>query len=298
MHVIDEVNFWRPSSQSRFRALPTGGPFFLRLKHPLNAIAGFGFFAVDAQMSPEVAWEIFGEKNGDPDQQRFMQRIRRFRSYLRQGQARNVRANEPLSCLILREVVFLPQSLWIPWERAEEWSPRVVDYKKYDLAAGPGRTLAELLRMSLVAPAPDLARAFSPLVVRERPPVYRTVSERVGQGTFRARLMMAYESRCAVTGEHALPVLEAAHIQEYMGPASNHLQNGLLLRADLHRLFDRGYVTVTSDLRLEVSTRLKTEFENGKIYYEMAGTHIRIPQASDARPSHDALLWHAQNVFH
>jgi putative restriction endonuclease len=83
LRVVDEVNFWRPSAQSRFRALPAGGPFFLRLKHPVNAIAGFGFFAVDAQMSPEMAWELFGEKNGDPSRERFMQRIRRFRAYLR-----------------------------------------------------------------------------------------------------------------------------------------------------------------------------------------------------------------------
>jgi putative restriction endonuclease len=295
--VLDEVNFWRPSAQSHFRALPPGGPFFLRLKHPINAIAGFGFFAVDAHMSPEMAWEIFAEKNGDPDRARFMQRIHRFRSYLRSGQERQTRADGPLSCLVLREVVFLPQSEWLPWERAEEWSPRVVDYKIYDLLTGPGRALATLLDRQGASPAPDLEPAFSPLSVRERPTVYRASSERVGQGTFRARLMMAYEGQCAVTGEHALPVLEAAHIQEYMSPASNHLQNGLLLRADLHRLFDRGYISVSPDLRLEVSPRLKTEFENGRIYYEMSGSRIHVPRNPNARPSPAALQWHRESVF-
>jgi putative restriction endonuclease len=198
---------------------------------------------------------------------------------------------------VLREVVFLPHLHWLAWDRDQEWSQRVVAYKGYDLNTGPGLALADLLRLPYAAPAPDLAPTFSPLSVRERPAMYRSVAERVGQGTFRARLMVAYEGQCAVTGERALPVLEAAHIQEYMGPASNHPQNGLLLRADLHRLFDRGYVTITSELRFEVSSRLTSEFENGKIYYALAGSPIRVPKNAEARPSLAALRWHAEHVF-
>ena len=88
-----------------------------------------------------------------------------------------------------------------------------------------------------------------------------------------------------MTGENAVPVLEAAHIQPYMGPASNHLQNGLVLRSDLHRLYDAGYVTVTPDLRLEVSGRLREEFENGKAYYEMAGRPVRPPATGWPSPA-------------
>lgn len=297
LRVLDEVNIWRPSAQNRFRALPPGGPFFLHLKHPVNAIAGFGYFAVETPMPPDLAWEIFGDVNGDPTYERFMQRIHGFRLYLRRGEVRSARASEPLSCLVLHPAVFLPNREWIPWERGESWSPRVVDYKRYVLNIGPGRVLAQLLRRPFATPAPELAQSFTPLAVRERPTVYGAVSQRVGQGTFRTRLLVAYDGRCAVTGEHALPVLEAAHIQSYMGPASNHLQNGLLLRADLHRLFDRGYVTVTPDLRLEVSPRLRSEFDNGKLYYQMASTRLALPRDPSARPSEAALRWHADNVF-
>ena len=45
--AIDNVNFWRPSSQDRFRALPRGGQVFFRLKAPVNAIVGFGTFVAD-----------------------------------------------------------------------------------------------------------------------------------------------------------------------------------------------------------------------------------------------------------
>ena len=64
---IDEVNFWRPLAQTHVKAVAPGDPFFLRLKHPHNAIAGFGFFAVDFALPVAMAWDIFGPKNGATD---------------------------------------------------------------------------------------------------------------------------------------------------------------------------------------------------------------------------------------
>jgi putative restriction endonuclease len=100
-----------------------------------------------------------------------------------------------------------------------------------------------------------------------------------------------------VTGERSIPVLDAAHIQPYRGPASNHVQNGLLLRADLHRLYDAGYLTVTPDLRVDVSRRLREDFENGKAYYVLAGERIAVPDAPALQPSRLALDWHASHDF-
>jgi putative restriction endonuclease len=74
------------------------------------------------------------------------------------------------------------------------------------------------------------------------------VRPRLGQGTFRIATIQAYERACAVTGEHSLPALEAAHIRPFAEGGTHDVSNGLLLRADLHRLFDRGYVTVTPKL--------------------------------------------------
>lgn len=59
----------------------------------------------------------------------------------------------------------------------------------------------------------------------------------------------------------------------------------------------RGYITVTPELRLEVSRRLKDEYDNGKVYYAMAGERINVPNNTQVRPSKAALVWHAQNVF-
>ena len=80
-----------------------------------------------------------------------------------------------------------------------------------------------------------------------------------GQGIFRVLVTDDYRRCCAVTGERTLPVLAAAHVRPYAeggGPGPS----------DLHTLVDRGYVTITPDYRLEVSRRIRDEFENGRDY--------------------------------
>jgi len=106
-----------------------------------------------------------------------------------------------------------------------------------------------------------------------------------------------YERRCAVTREKALPVLEAAHIQPVAEGGPHNVSNGLLLRSDVHTLFDRGYVTITPDLRFRVSRRLKTDFDNGEHYYRLDGSAIWAPRGSDERPRPELLEWHADTVF-
>ena len=234
-------------------------------------------------MSVQVAWEIFGDRNGDPTFSHFAQRIRGYRASARRA------FDDPLTCLVLRDAVFLPQSEWLPWGDDEEWQRNIVALKTYDLASGPGVRLGELMRRSHPDPVADLLPGFELLADDARERIEVMQAQRQGQGTFRLRLLRAYEGQCAVTGEHAVPVLEAAHIQPYLGPASNHPQNGLVLRSDLHRLYDGGYVTVTPDLRLEVSAPLREEFENGKLYYEMAGRQIHVPGDARLAPSAKAL---------
>ena len=92
-----------------------------------------------------------------------------------------------------------------------------------------------------------------PLDLDERTIVLREVTDREGQGAFRLRMLRAYDGQCAITGEHTAPVLDAAHIQPYLGPRSNHVQNGLLLTKEFHALFDEGYVAVTPDYEVRVS---------------------------------------------
>jgi len=60
----EDVNFWQPSGTVNFKAIPIGAPFLFKLKKPLNAIGGVGFFAEHSFLPLSIAWESFGERNG------------------------------------------------------------------------------------------------------------------------------------------------------------------------------------------------------------------------------------------
>ena len=94
-----------------------------------------------------------------------------------------------------------------------------------------------------------------------------------------------------------LPALEAAHIRPYGDGGAHETSNGLLLRRDIHSLFDAGYVTVTPDLHFEVSDRIKEEFENGRDYYALHGHPIHVPGEAAHKPERALLRWHNENCF-
>jgi HNH endonuclease len=289
---LDEVNFWRPLAQSGFRSLSPGEPFFFRLKHPINSIAGYGFFAHATRVPIQLAWDAFGERNGDPTFERFLSRIAEYR---RETPLETRLGARELTCLILREVRFLERGHWIGWEASRGWHRNIMAFKAYDLTSPEGSVLAQLLTNGQPA---ELVPQFAPLSIDERTRMEQMQVNREGQGSFRIRVLDAYGRRCAVTGERALPAVDAAHIQPYLGPASNHVQNGLALRADIHRLYDAGYVTVTPKYRFEVSPRLKEDFDNGEMYTRLGGKElIVLPDRPSARPSPEALDWHAANLF-
>jgi predicted restriction endonuclease len=125
----------------------------------------------------------------------------------------------------------------------------------------------------------------------------RLIQPRLGQGAFRLTITDVYRRSCAVTGEKTLPILEAAHIRPYKDGGMHEVSNGLLLRRDIHRLFDLGYVTVSTDGRFEVGRRLKNDYENGRHYYAMHGHSLSLPGDSLKRPAREALEWHQSNMF-
>lgn len=119
----------------------------------------------------------------------------------------------------------------------------------------------------------------------------RTMQEvvaRLGQDEFRTSLMRAYSKRCAITACSVPEVLEAAHITPYTGDASNHVCNGLLLRSDIHQLFDALLITVDPEsYAIVIAPRLR-----GTIYEKLAGRKIRLPQSVSQHPSEVSLRYH------
>ena len=96
-----------------------------------------------------------------------------------------------------------------------------------------------------------------------REKVFRQIKERRGQSQFRDLLRQRYGNQCMITGLKLLDVLEAAHISPYRGTDDNHPDNGLLLRADLHTLFDLNLLGINPE-SLEVKFHpkvLKTSYQ-------------------------------------
>jgi HNH endonuclease len=130
-----------------------------------------------------------------------------------------------------------------------------------------------------------------PVLPRGRVRRLREVVQRQGQRDFRARLLEAYGSRCAVTGTDVPVVLQAAHIEPYDGMPTNVVSNGLLLRADLHDLFDQGLVWVDDNLKISVDESLR-ETEYGKFH----GRRLRLPSDVADHPNLKRLAKHRRGI--
>jgi len=119
----------------------------------------------------------------------------------------------------------------------------------------------------------------------ERERKLREVVQRRGQREFRNNLISAYNGRCAVTGCDAVDALEAAHITSYSGPKSHHVTNGLLLRADIHTLFDLNLIGIDPEsLTVVVAEQLRRT-----CYDEMDGQELKLPDDDALAPSMEAL---------
>ena len=291
-HFWDEVNFWRPSAHQGFKGRP-GTPFFFKLKAPHNAIAGFGLAARFSRLPDWLAWECFGEANGAPSFAEMERRLQRIRA---RNRIKATGAVPQIGCILLSGAVFFPSEYWIV--QPDDWASNNLTTKLYDLSHGEGLRIWKACADHAIALRASQQRAEG--VADEPRARYgepQLVAPRLGQGTFRVAVTDAYQRACAVSREHSLPALEAAHIKPYAQSGPHEIRNGLLLRADMHRLFDQGYLTVAPDWRLEVSPRLRTDYENGRSYYPHHGQEIALPVDPLYRPGQEYLEWHNDNVY-
>lgn len=291
----DEVNFWRPGGTSSFQVIPTGAPFLFKLHYPDNYIAGGGFFVSHSNLPLSLAWEALGEKNGTDSLGSLRIAIQKFRA------SKPPEHDPVIGCTILANPFFLRREDWIP--APSNWAPSIVQGKGYETNESIGAKLWAEVQHRLHSAdllAPNMLQGGASLLAEE---VARYSAEfltkaRLGQGAFRVLVTDAYTRRCAITGERTLPALEAAHIKPFAQLGPHQTANGLLLRSDLHKLFDLGYVTVTPALVVEVSRKIKEQFENGKDYYALHGRKlVVVPPAEKDRPAPQYLEWHNRGIF-
>jgi putative restriction endonuclease len=289
----EDVNFWQPGGNVNFKMLQSSAPFLFKLKYPMNAIGGVGFFSSHTFLPISVAWETFGNRNGCETYNEFRAKILNYR-------VNKTDVNPQIGCIVLTNPIFFDEKDWI--KTPENWSKSIVQGKAYTTDDEIGRRIwdqVELLleKYLLVNEEPNnTSLLLQDPLERYKTSIFSKI--RVGQGAFRVLITNAYQRRCSITGEKTLPVLESAHIKSYSQLGPHAISNGILLRSDIHKLFDNGYLTITNDLKVEVSNRIKEEFLNGKEYYQYHGKDlVTIPLKEDDRPDKQYIEWHNTNIF-
>jgi len=297
--AIDEVNFWQPSPKAQFRAIKKGDIFLFKLHrsartYKRDLIAGGGVFASFSILPISLAWESFEKRNGAATYSEMRRQLLQYREI-----ADTPHEDFKIGCIILTQPFFFDESMWFS---APDWSPSIVrgKAKGYELDKEAGQFIWNNLHRAW-----ERHRAFNLDNEAKRLESERArygketiIIPRLGQGAFRVLVTEAYSRSCAITEEHSLPALEAAHIKPFNESGPHAVNNGLLLRSDFHRLFDRGYITVTPEYKIEVSRRLKEEFENGRSYYPFHGKPLgHLPTLAEDRPSNELLIWHNDNKF-
>ena len=272
-----EVNFWRPSAPAT-RVAP-GTPWFYKLRGT-REIVGCGFFAAYSIMPIMMAWEIFGQANGVRDFATFLRVI----ASLRREPTTSI---SEIGCAALIDPVYFSR-------------PVTMDRMYGPIVSGDTREASDVPLWNSLTEAVHQSKSdhgISPLTLpggRGAPTLSR---RRLGQPSFRTAILSAYERRCAITGERTLPVLEAAHIRPFAETEEHDVRNGLLMKSDLHALFDAGLVTVTPDLHFRVSSQIRERYENGRDYYALDGRTIRSPRSEHERPLYESLDYHSSKIF-
>lgn len=299
-----EVNFWQPSGSHRFSAIEPGAPFLFKSHYSSdgvtgNRIIGAGFLSGWARLPLSTAWEVFGEENGCATLEEMRQRIGKYR------RLEISLADDPeIGCIMLWDVRYFSPENAPP--APDTWAPNIVQGRSYSLESPEGSYIEDVLKTlwpERSEPASSRPDFSWPQVGVVPGPVFegsRQAPVRVGQRAFKALVQEAYGRKCAVTGDRIVPVLEAAHIRPVTQQGENRVDNGLLLRSDVHILFDRGYLAIHPDRHtLLVSPRLRLQWGNGQEFYARASTGEAIaePSRSVDRPSREFLTWHADTVF-
>lgn len=194
---------------------------------------------------------------------------------------------DPTQKLFVSETQLLamaaPAHRWIPYSSGVSLEPAAA------------RAIDDLIELSFLFLSPRAASGdeFNADSIKDaREKTNRAITLRRGQRAFREKLMATYNGKCAVTGCGIEDLLEAAHIVAYKGQQTDHIQNGLLLRADIHTLFDCGLIAIDpARMTIIISSRL-----SHSSYRKLAQKNIRLPKIAAERPSIDALAIHRRST--
>lgn len=272
------VNFWTPTPWN-VRSLQPDDRFYFLLKSPIRKIAGHGNFRRYANMRASEAWSAYGVGNGVASLDELVKFVDHFASIHSKNYAAT--ADPEIGCIELSDPVFYPDDEFISLDAVGLSVPNKVVKLKYftgldPINSNPNSTVVESFMLVDGIPERALGRR----------------KKRVRVSAFRKQVMTNYNYRCCVTGVALQEILEASHIQPYINDLSNHPQNALCLRVDLHCLFDAGLITIDGDFRVVLSKELI-----GTAYGSFDRKFIELPVDPSLRPASEALHFHRAKVF-
>lgn len=289
-HNMAEVNFWKPGGGA-FKTISEGDLFLFKMKAAHGGrIAGGGFFVGASTTTIDWAWRAFGNENGVENLAQLSDAIWQYR-----GQDALHSTSTNVTNIILTDTFYFDECDWI--DISSLWNRAIVAGKTF---RGKEATwLVNQVQMRLQSQGGAALPQTQSIATRTAGGyVLVQTKHRIGQGAFRTLVADAYQRRCAITGERTVPVLQAAHIKAFSAEGPNAVDNGILLRSDLHALFDAGYLTIEDDLRIAVSPRLHEDYGNGKDYYPFHGRRLTVvPDEQRLRPAKEYLEWHQEHVF-
>ncbi|MFH1823768.1 MAG: HNH endonuclease [Candidatus Firestonebacteria bacterium] len=242
-----------------------------------------------------IAWQNLEVSNGCDSLEELRSMIMRYRKDSKEN-------NPRIGCIILSDPIFFDKNDWL--ELPKDWSGNIVSGKSYSMYDGIGKICWEkvenLLKKlnffertkdenaNMCEENMDHSIYYSEYLTRVR----------TGQKAFRVTILDAYLRKCSITGERTLPVLEAGHIKPFSKSGPHKVYNGILLRSDIHKLYDEGYITITPKYEVKVSKRIKQEYENGREYYKFQGKElVNLPSSKNDMPKEEYLKWHNENIY-
>jgi putative restriction endonuclease len=284
-----EVNFWQPSTQ-HFKALNEGGTLAFRLKSPRNVIGGFGTLAVAGHFSIKQAWEEFGVSNGVSSKEKLLEIISKYRK------GRDTTEYSMIGFKVLIDPIFLDEKDW--FELPSDWANSIVSGKSYSNTSSEGaKVLRKIASLNMSGSAFESDRhKFEGFA--EQPEKYGSVMSirpRLRQADFRLKLVSCYEASCAITGTQIPQILEAAHIIPFSGDGVHSFENGILLRSDIHRLFDDGLIWIDDEYCVVVSPVLLNENAH-QDYAALNGRKIFLPKNRQMWPSIENIQRHRKLI--
>ncbi len=251
-----------------------------------HIIVGGGYFVSWRELQAKEAWGCFGVRNGQSSYEDFLAEIER------QG------GNEhsPLMSTILfgtfifsrRETLMVPDEFKPDFDNADS---------RFILSLNDplGRYLQRLLRDRRAGLHTDEYSS-------DWRGIYYLAAKQVEHSDidgFYAAVMAAYDFKCAITGSAAMPLLDVTNIQPCYNNTFQSVQNGILMRCDLHRLFSEGYITLcyqdAESILVKVSKSVETV--GAKEYMRFDGTKLTLPQDKDKWPKREYLEWHRNKCF-